>query len=148
MRIIVSRRIGAPIEEVFRLMTDVAAWPEVIKAIERVEVINPGPEGIVPGTRFRETRTMFGQKAVEEMKFAEISPPERFVLTAYNHGTHYRAEHLLTRDGDGTLVRLVFEGVPETWIARLLSPLAYFMTGQVRQQLAADLEDLARATEG
>jgi hypothetical protein len=88
---------------------------------------------VAVGTRFRETREMFGRKATEEMTVAEIEPPRRLVLTAFNHGTAYRVEHLLTAESAGTRVTLA---------ARLLMPLGLLFRGTVRRQLVSDLADL------
>lgn len=91
---------------------------------------------------------MFGRQATEEMTVAELQPPSRFVLTAQNHGTRYRAEHLVTARGqDHCHVKLTFEGQPTTLAARLMNPLALLMRGTVSKQLAADLDDIKRSAE-
>ena len=74
-------------------------------------------------------------------------PPHRLVLTAYNHGTAYRAEHLFAPQGAGTNLTLTFAGLPQSLPARLFAPLGYLMLGALRRQLAADLADLAREAE-
>lgn len=148
MRIVVERRIAAPRDKVFAVMTDIASWPEVIGAIRSIEFLERAPHRPVGvGARFRETRIMFGQTATEEMTVAEIVPPERFVLTAHSHGTRYVAEHVLTADGADTILHLAFEGRPQTLLARLLGPIAIVMAGHLRRQLTSDLDDLARAIE-
>ncbi len=145
MRICVETAISASPERVFALLTDVERWPETMVAIERIDMLTEGPVDL--GTRFRETRTMFGREAIEEMTVAEISPPQRFVLTATNRGTAYRAEHLLEAHDAGTRLRLIFDGTPQTLAARLLAPLGYLMRGTIERQLAVDLADLKRAAE-
>lgn len=145
MQIVATCHVDAPPERVFRIATDVARWPELISAIDRVELLTPGPPGI--GTRFRETRTMYGRKAREEMTIAALEPPHRFTLTAENHGTRYRAEHVFAPERSGTRLTLAFEGVPMTLAARLAMPLALLMRRSVQRQLAQDLADLKRAAE-
>jgi carbon monoxide dehydrogenase subunit G len=146
MQVIAETTIAAPQAVVFALVIDIPRWPETIAGVESVEMLTSGP--IAPGTRFRETRVMFGHQATEEMTVAELRSPTRFVLTAENHGTRYRAEHLITPDGPrGTHVKLVFEGQPVTLTARLMSPLALLMRGTIRKQLAADLNDIKRSAE-
>ncbi len=146
MRIKVETVIAAPIETVFALMTDLRRWPEVISAIDRVDVLTDGP--VAAGTRFREIRRMFGREATEEMTVAELAPPGRFVLTAFNHGTAFHAEHVLAAVEGGTRLTLVFDGTPTTFLARLMQPLEFLMRGTVTKQLAADLADIKRAAEG
>ena len=108
MRIIVEVRVSAPVERVFAAATDIPCWPETIEAITRVEMLTEGPVAV--GTRFREARTMFGREETEEMTVQELTPPERFVLTAENHGTRYRAVHTFVAEGSGTRLKLAFEG--------------------------------------
>lgn len=146
MQITVATWIAASPERVFSVAADIPRWPQHIAAITRVEILTPGPVAV--GTRFTETRTMFGREAVEEMTVAEITPPARLVLTAESHGTRYRAVHTFTPDGEGTRLTLEFDGVPVTLAARLMTPLAWMMRRQIKSQLAADLVDLKRVAEG
>jgi uncharacterized protein YndB with AHSA1/START domain len=145
MRMSVETLIDAPPHVVFAILADIQTWPLVLSAIVEVTLLTPGPVAV--GTRFRETREMFGRKATEEMTVAEIEPPRRLVLTAFNHGTAYRVEHLLAAEGLGTRVTLAFEGRPVTLGARLLMPLGLLFAGTVRRQLRSDLADLGREAE-
>jgi|ERR687892_544171 hypothetical protein len=145
MQCSVERLIRAPREIVFAVAIDILRWPEVIASIERIELLTPGPVGV--GSRFRETRRMFGREATEEMTVSELAPPERFVLTAESHGTRYRAEHVFARAPDATRLTLVFSGEPVSFSARLLSPLGRLMSAHLKKQLEADLDDLKRAAE-
>jgi len=141
----VSTTVAAPPERVFEIAADVPRWAEVIRGVEGVEMLTPGPVRV--GTRFRETRIMHGSKAAEEMTVAEFAPPHHFVLTAENHGARYRAEHRFTAEDGGTKLTLSFEGKPVTLFARLMMPLGLLLAGAVRRQLEADLADLKRAAE-
>ena len=57
----VRRHVAAPVERVWALATDLEGSPRVVRGIEAVEVLTPGPFGV--GTRWRETRRMFGRSA-------------------------------------------------------------------------------------
>ena len=145
MRIAIQAEIDAPPDVAFALVADIPAWPRVISGVQSVEMVTPG--AVAVGTRFRETREMFGRQATEEMTVAEIEAPLRLVLTAFNHGTAYRAEHLFEAHGGGTKLELAFEGRPVTLLARLLAPLGVLFLGTVKRHLEADLADLAREAE-
>ena len=145
MRIGLETLIHAAPARVFALVADIARWPDFMSAIERLEVLTPGPVAV--GTRFRETRTMFGRSASEEMTVAEFAPPHRLVLSAHNHGTAYRSEHIFEPAGEGTRLRMVFGGVPTSVLAKLMVPLGWLFLGAVKRQLAADLADLKREAE-
>jgi uncharacterized protein YndB with AHSA1/START domain len=145
MQIVLEASANAPPDIVFHAAADIGAWPQFISAIEAVEVLTPGAVGV--GTRFRETRVMLGRQASEEMTVAELEPPRRLVLTAFNHGTAYRVEHAFAPDGAGTRITLTFEGQPVSLLAWLFMPLGLLFMGNVRRQLQADLADLARDAE-
>jgi len=145
MRLEAAVEIAAPPDVVFAQVADIERWPQTVRAIEDIELITAGPVRV--GTRFRETRTMFGRKAAEEMTVAEFDPPRRFVLTAENHGTRYVATHAVEPVADGSRLVLAFEGVPVTLAARLFSVIGSLFTGALRRQLNADLADLKAAIE-
>ena len=145
MKIPVECLVAAPPDIAFAAAIDVSNWPRFISGIQSVAVLTPGP--VAAGTRFLETRVMFGRQATEEMTFAEIAPPDRFVLTAFNHGTAYRAEHLFAPEGAETRMTLVFEGRPSTLLSRLFAPLGWLFLGTLKRQLERDLADLKAEAE-
>lgn len=145
MRIAVEQEIGAPANATFAVIPDVNSWPVVISAIEKIEVLTPGPVGV--GTRFRETRQMFGRSATEEMTIAEIEPPTRLVLTARNHGVEYTTVHMIAPTDSGCRVTVSFEGKPVEMLARVMAFLMRPLAGHLKRALQQDLDDLKRALE-
>lgn len=145
MRIVMATVVDAPQDVTFATVTDIAGWPRIAGAIRKTEILTAGPVSV--GTRFRETRMMYGREATEEMTVAELDPPRRFVLTAFNHGTAYRVEHLLEPQGAATRMTLAFEGRPVSLLARLFMPLGRLFVSSVRRQLQADLAGLEREAE-
>lgn len=145
MRIKVDTVARASAEAAFAAAIDIASWPRFMSAMESVEVLTPG--AVATGTRFRETRRMFGRSASEEMTVAEIDPQRRLLLTAFSHGTAYEAEHAFAPEGGGTRITLTFEARPVALLSRIFAPLGWLSLGVVKRQLAADLADLAREAE-
>ena len=141
MQVTVDCTTRAPAEIAYATHLDVMQWPRFVRGIEKVEMLTQGPPRV--GSRFRETRLMFGKRASEEMTIAQLVPPQRQVLTAENHGTRYTATATFTPQDGGTLIRLRFEGAPVSLLARMMSGLAILMAGTVRKQLQADLDDVA-----
>jgi uncharacterized protein YndB with AHSA1/START domain len=141
----VEIEIGAPPTIVYATATDVAQWPQFISGIEQVEILTAGP--IQVGTRFRETRIMFGRRASEEMAVAALEPPHRFVLTAENHGTRYVATHEIVSAGAVSRLMLTFEGKPVAMAARLFSIIGLLFMGAVTRKLEADLQQLKAEAE-
>ena len=145
MKIEVATAIAAPPDTVFAVMTDIARWAEIMRGVEKVELLTEGP--MRAGTRCRETRTIFGRSATEEMTVAEIDPPRRLVFTAGNHGTRYLATHTIEPTPGGSRLILTFKGTPITLAARLFSLIGMLFTGALRRQLESDLADIKAEAE-
>ena len=137
---------GLPPATVFEHALNIERWPDMVEAIDRVEVLSPAPVRV--GTRFRETRTMFGRSATEEMTFAEIDTPHRFVLTAESSGMAYRTVHTFAPEAGGTRIAISFGGEPTTLAGRLVSPLMkVLMSGTLRKMLESDLASMKKVLE-
>ncbi len=144
MTITVATRIPVPPARAFAVIADIERWPDRIADISRIEILSDDPVG--PGTRFRETRTMHGRTAQQEMTVTEYTPPERLLLTADAHGMHYRMLHVLREVDGGTHLSLHFTATPATITARLIAPVARRLVGQSLQRtLQSDLDQLAAA---
>jgi len=137
--------IAARNESVFALLSDVAGAAERIKGISHVELLTPGPVGI--GTRFRETRKMFGREASETMEFVAFDPPRGYTLHAESCGSRYTTTFHCTPADGGTQVTATFLAQPVSLVARLLQPLMRSMMGTMTKCLREDLEDIKRAAE-
>jgi hypothetical protein len=108
-------------------------------------MLTPGPVGV--GTRFRETRVMFGRDSSEEMTVTAFDPPHSCTLEAYTCGAQFISEHRFKPDGAGTLLELSIRTEPRTLLAKLASPLGVLMTGPMKKMILADMEDLKVAVE-
>ncbi|MEU3606931.1 SRPBCC family protein [Streptomyces sp. NPDC035033] len=145
---VVERRVAASPGRVWESITDLPELPRVLSGVQRVEVLTEGVFGV--GTRWRETRRMFGKEATEEMTVTECEPPDRYVTVAGSHGMRYVSELSLRADGPGaSVLRMTFSARPADGrapklLARLLARLG---TKAVAKALAKDLDDIARAVE-
>ena len=75
----VTRELAASPHEIFRAMTDLDGAGEWMPGFVRIQRLGaPGELGV--GSRWRETRRMFGKEATEEFEVTEVSPPERLRL--------------------------------------------------------------------
>jgi hypothetical protein len=145
MQIIVQQVVHAPRALTFAIASDVNSWPDMIGAIERIDLITREP--VVAGTRFRETRRMHGRISSEEMMFSEIDPPQHFAVTGESHGARYRIDHVFEDDPEGTRMTLSFSATPLSMGARLMSPLALLFRAALMRQIKADLADVKSAIE-
>ncbi len=141
----VQRTIAAPPDRVFRIATDLENLAATVSGIDSVEVLTEGPVG--EGSRWRETRTMMGRPATEEMWVTAFEAPRRFVVEAESHGAHYRTEMTFEPESNGTRVTMVFAARPVTFLARLFALFSAVMLRSLRKMIEQDLEDLKQAAE-
>lgn len=142
----VERRVAAAPEQVWEVLTDLDRAPEVIRAVESVEVHTDPPFGV--GTRWTETRAASGRHATETMEVVEVEPGRRYVVEAVGTGSRYRSEFRLEPDADGTRLVMTFGAEPLGMVARVMAAtIGRLFEGATRKALAADLADIARASE-
>ena len=58
-KVSVSSKINAPVEDVFKLFTDIENVPQWVSAIKKIELMSTGPFNL--GTRWIETREVLGR---------------------------------------------------------------------------------------
>ncbi|MGX1811762.1 SRPBCC family protein [Nocardia sp. NPDC055321] len=144
----VARTINAPVERVWAVLTDLDSAADTLTGVRKVERL--AGEGYQVGTRWRETRAMFGKEATEDMEVAELSAPNRTVVVANSRGVDYRTEITVEPRGAGSELTFVFSGETQSpsrlraLLERLTMPLAASMT---KKMIAADLADIARVAE-
>lgn len=145
-----ERSIDAPTDAVWRVLTDLEGTAAVLSGVTRVERL--AGAGYSIGTRWRETRTMLGREATEEMEVVGIEPGRSTTIAAESHGMRYRTEFTLepTGGGAGTLLRMRFSGAHESpsWIQRAAAKLtARLGMAATRKAMEQDLADIAAAAE-
>ena len=145
-RLEIERTINASPAIVFERCSDFANSADTVEGIAKVEMLTDGPVG--PGTRFRETRIMFGREATEEMEVEAYEPPRRYTLIAESHGARYHSEFLFEEVPQGTHVKLTFDATPVTLFAKIMAVLTKPMQKKVYELLCKDLDDIKASIEG
>ncbi len=141
----ISRHFNATVERVFEVMTDFRAAPQRIPAIKKVEVLTDGPVG--KGTRFRETRIMFGREATETMEVTEFDPPHSLTVGGNSCGTIFASRFRFRPSGSGTELEMELTTKPVSMFAKLMSPLAAFMMGPMKKAMSADIDAIQKVCE-
>lgn len=143
----IHRHVEAPVERVWAIAADLPGAPRTLTGVQRVEVLTPGPFGV--GTRWRETRTMFGREATEEMAVTDLRAGRAYTVEATSSGARYVSTFTFEPAGSAeTDVTLTFGAHATTAVARVLGVLtAPIARRSVANALRGDLEDLARAAE-
>jgi hypothetical protein len=144
----VNREIGATAERVWDLMTDLRGSADVVGSISRIEVLEGGDEFGV-GTRWRETRTMFGREATEEMSVSAMAPGRSYTVVADSAGTHFESTLEVIPAGDHMcILRMTFSGEPRSVVSKVMSAtVGRMFVGATRKAAEQDLADIAAAAE-
>ncbi|MGV8896855.1 MAG: SRPBCC family protein [Rhodoglobus sp.] len=146
MKIETSVVVDAAPEKVFAVFSNLDTFASEVPGIAKVEIL-AGPSQMTTGTKWRETRLMFGKEATEEMWVTAIEQDASYVVEAESHGTHYRSEYFFTPVGSSTRVQMTFEGRPLTFGASVGSILMVFFAGATKNALRNDMLELKRVCE-
>ena len=146
MKATASTTIKANKSDVWDTVTDIEKAKDRIECIKDITVLeNPG-SGLV-GLKWKETREMFGKEAVETMWITEAKTNEYYITEARNCGCVYHSKvELKGQDGNVELV-MTFQSKPESFFAKLMTPMMFFMKGMVQKAFIKDLEDIKRHLE-
>ncbi len=146
MKIQTSVVVDATPQKVFEVFSDLDTFAANVSGITKVEIL-AGPARMEKGTKWRETRVMFGKEATEEMWVTDIQPNASYVVEAESRGIHYRSEYLFTPEGKSTVVQMTFEGQPLTFGARISSAIMVLFAGASKKALHNDMLELKRVCE-
>ncbi|KDE11968.1 MULTISPECIES: SRPBCC family protein [Rhodococcus] len=141
-----SRFVDAPPDRVWRVLTSVDSAPQILSGVQGVERL--AGVGYEVGTRWRETRTMFGRAATEEMTVTAVEPGRHTAVEAESGGVRYRTEFDVAPERAGTTLTVRFSadagrpGRIRRALTALVAPLALRAT---RKALHQDLDDIAAA---
>ena len=116
-----SVQINAPAERVYEMMTDLESAPQRISGIQTMEVLTDGPFGV--GTRFRETRIMFGKEAVETMEVSAVEPGRSYTTEAESHGSHYTCVVAVEPAGEGCTLSMSMDAKPLSLVSKVMCAL-------------------------
>lgn len=148
-RIELERLVQAPVGRVWEVLTDVAHADQTLSGVAHVELITQGPYRV--GTRWRETRRMFGKEATEQMQVTVVEAPTRTVVEAHSAGVRYVTEFTLSPvSADATRLAMSFTAVQaqasplHKALWRLFGRLGAKATEKV---IAKDVEDIATRAE-
>ena len=142
----VSNQVAAPVEEVFRMFTDIEHGAAHVAGIKKIEMFTPGVVQL--GTRWCETRDVLGVLDSAEMEITAFERNRMYTITHHKAGVRIDTTFYFEPVGSGTNVSVEFDldggGLPPG----LLRPLGWAIGGKVETVLKHDLDDLKHAVEG
>ena len=140
-----TQLVAAPIPAVFAAYTDFANAPARVKDIVRIEVLTPGPVGV--GTKFQETRKMFGKESTQTMEVTAFEPNQLVELTAGSCGAVFTTRFTFAPDGPATRVGVELRTRAVSLTAKLLTPLAFLMMGTIKACVRGDMDQIKASVE-
>jgi uncharacterized protein YndB with AHSA1/START domain len=142
----VSNVIGAPVDRVFQLFTDIEHGPAHVSDIKRIEMLTAG--SVRRGTRWRETRDVMGVQDSAEMEITSFERNRMYTITHHKAGVQMDTSFWFEPVDGGTNVSIEFELEPGGVPPGFLAPRGWAIEGKVKQVLSRDLADLKHAIEG
>lgn len=134
-----STSIAAPREAVWRVLSDVAAWPEWLPTVDGVQPLD--------GTRLAiGSRFLVRQPKLRPATWVVtvLEPPRRFVWRARSPGLEMVAEHIVDESAPGTssvVLRYSFAGL-------LGGPIGRIYRSITERYLSLEAASLQRTVEG
>jgi carbon monoxide dehydrogenase subunit G len=144
----VSRMVAASADNVWPILIDLDSWVDTISAIQSIEVLSDDQQFSV-GTKWRETRTMFGKQATEVMWVTDIDPGISYVVKAESHGARYTTVmKVLPQGEESSELSLEFGVEPTSTVAKVMgATVGRLFEKATRSAFAQDLSDIAAAAE-
>lgn len=148
MEVIVHRDIGASRKRIWDTITDIEHFPDILSGVERVERLDDGNRFDV-GTRWEETRAMFGKEATEQMEVSSLEPGTAYSTTAEHGATTYTSTlRLDVLDAEQCRLTMTFGAEATGAVGRLLAAtVGRAFQSATRKMLQRDLDDIAVVAE-
>lgn len=135
-------------EAIWSVITDIPNAAETISGIDSVEILENRSDGLV-GLRWRETRTLFGKSATEEMWITDAAEHEYYKTRAESHGCVYKSSFVITGQNGSNLLTMTFVSEPQGFMTKLLTlPMGITFKPMLKKAILKDLQDIKAAVEG
>ena len=130
-----TRSINAPIDLVFKTVSDINNFSKAIPDIINVEFLSDVKSGI--GTRFRETRLMNGKEAMTELEVTEFVENDHVRMVTDSHGAVWDSVFTVKRVDGHTELTLVMDVRPHKVMQKMMIPM---IKGMISKALEKDMD--------
>ena len=137
-----KRQIAAPVDVVFRAITEIEKFPEKNPAIVKVEILSDQKSGV--GTRFRETRRMKDKENSTVLECTEFVENERVRFVADEGGTIWDSVFTTSPTDQGTELTLEMDARPYKFLPKLVVPM---IMGMISKAVEEDMDGVKEYCE-
>lgn len=134
-RMNVSRTINAPIDLVFKTISNISNFSKAVPHIVNVEFLSDVKSGV--GTRFRETRVMKGKKATTELEVTEFVENDRVRIVSDTNGTIWDTIFTVKPAEGHTELNMTMDAKPYKFLPKLMNPM---FKGMIVKALEDDMD--------
>ncbi|MGH7490826.1 MAG: SRPBCC family protein [bacterium] len=132
---IVTRTINAPVDAVFKTVSDINQFSRAVPGIVKVEFLSDVKSGV--GTRFRETRLMKGKEASTELEVTEFVENDRIRMVADSHGTVWDSLFEVKPKNGQTSLMLTMDAKTDKLIPKIINLM---IGGMIKKAVENDMD--------
>lgn len=131
---------------VWAVLTDLDRFAQIADVLT-LERLDDG-SGFGIGTRWRQTRRMFGRNEAVDLTVTEIVPGHGYSVETVNKGTSYRSVMAVEPAGSGSQLTMELDATNSNVIAKALgATLGRLLEGVTRSVMQQDLAAITAAAE-
>ena len=138
--------LNAAPTKIWNTITDIRNAAEIIKGIEKIEIINEPAKGLV-GLRWLETRMYFGKPATVEKYIIEAVENKFYTSKAEADGFIFETTMSISETESGVTLTSSHDSKPLGIGAKIKSIPMIFFKGMLKKLLLKDLTDINTAVE-
>ena len=132
-----TRSINAPIELVFKTISDINNFSKSVPDIVKVEFLSDVKSGV--GTRFRETRLMKGKEAMTELEVTEFVENDHVRYVTDSHGTVWDTVMSVKTVHGKTDLTMIMDAIPHKLMQKVMIPM---IKGMISKALEKDMDSV------
>ncbi len=137
--ILLSVDIHASQATVWTAITQIEDCHLRLPGVKKIEMLTVGPVG--KGTRWRETRVMFGKETTETLEIEAFNPPSEYTAVIKSCACEYRATLRVKPHASGTTLEQEFQAHALGFAAKIMGVIMMpLMLGSIRKMIQGDLD--------
>jgi hypothetical protein len=131
---------------VWKTITNIKDFPNVLSGVEKIDLLNQPSNGLV-GLKWRETRMYFGKPSAIDKWVVDAVENEHYKTRAEMDGFIFLTTMTVSQVDDSTTLTSTHETKAEGFIAKLKSLPMIFFKGTLKKAILKDLTEIKVVVE-